>query len=182
MYPVSPNLDARTSRGGGRNSANARNTGTRYDRNPESPGMAFRTRTTSAPNPTPALFTKYSSSTRPTSNGTVRAVTSRRTACAGLCRARPGGGIEDDVGMDQRLIISIEARSGSGIGPRGGSAAVLGYDRVTVYCPQAVNWTVTFEVAPFRDTVAIRVPESKRGSTVQLALKCSAGLVVTASA
>ena len=97
-------------------------------------------------------------------------------------RTTPGGGIEDDVGMDQRLIISIEARSGSGIGPRGGSAAVLGYDRVTVYCPQAVNWTVTFEVTPFRDTVAIRVPESKRGSTVQLALKCSAGLVVTASA
>jgi hypothetical protein len=33
-------------------------------------------------------------------------------------RAAPRDGIEDDVGMDQTPIISIEARSGSGIGPR----------------------------------------------------------------
>src|SRR2546429_1164541 len=33
-------------------------------------------------------------------------------------RAAPGGGVEDEVGMDQRPIISIEARSGSGSGLR----------------------------------------------------------------
>src|SRR2546426_12568671 len=49
MFPVSANPRARTSKRGGRNRANARNTGTKYDAKPESPGMAFRTRTTSGP-------------------------------------------------------------------------------------------------------------------------------------
>src|SRR3989454_7710451 len=43
MFPVSANPRARTSKRGGRNRANARNTGTKYDAKPESPGMAFRT-------------------------------------------------------------------------------------------------------------------------------------------
>src|SRR6266550_3593337 len=89
MFPVSANPRARTSKRGGRNRANARNTGTKYDAKPESPGMAFRTRTTSGPKPKPTLFTKYSPQTSPASNRAVRAVTSRCTARTGLCRYTP---------------------------------------------------------------------------------------------
>ena len=89
MYPVSANPGARTSKRGGRKPANARTTGTRYDRKPVSPGMALRTRTTSGPKPKPMLFTKYSPRARPTSNATTRAVTSRRTARSGLWRYTP---------------------------------------------------------------------------------------------
>jgi hypothetical protein len=45
-----------------------------------------------------------------------------------------------------------------------------GYDRVTVYCPQPVNWMLTVAVRPPRTTTATKVPESNRGTTVQLAL------------
>src|SRR5881398_2449056 len=55
MLPVSANPRARTSKRGGRNRANARTTGTKYDAKPGSPGMAFRTRTTSGPKPKPTL-------------------------------------------------------------------------------------------------------------------------------
>src|SRR2546430_8008503 len=89
MFPVSANPRARTSKRGGRKRANARNTGTKYDAKPESPGMAFRTRTTSGPKPKPTLFTKYSPQTSPASNRAVRAVTSRCTARTGLCRYTP---------------------------------------------------------------------------------------------
>ena len=41
---------------------------------------------------------------------------------------------------------------------------------MTVYWPQAVNSIVTFVVALFFVTAAASVPESNRGSTVQLAL------------
>ena len=60
MYPVSENPGARTSSRGARKPANARITGTKYEANPDSPGMAFRTRTTAGPKPHPMLFTKYS--------------------------------------------------------------------------------------------------------------------------
>src|SRR5438034_8542653 len=76
MFPVSANPRARTSKRGERNRANAQNTGTKYDAKPESPGMAFRTRTTSGPKPKPTLFTKYSPQTSPASNRAVRAVRS----------------------------------------------------------------------------------------------------------
>ena len=89
MYPVSANPRERISKRGGRKPANARKTGTKYDANPESPGMALRTRTTSGPKPNPTLFTKYSPQTSPASNLAVRAVTSRRTARTGLCRYTP---------------------------------------------------------------------------------------------
>src|SRR5919197_296284 len=46
-------------------------------------------------------------------------------------RTAPRGGIEDDVGMDQRRIISSEARSGSGIGPRGGQVCGNGAPSTT---------------------------------------------------
>src|SRR5205814_9483285 len=74
MFPVSANPRARTSKRGGRNRANARNTGTKYDAKPESPGMAFRTRTTSGPKPKPTLFTKYSPQTSPASRSEERRV------------------------------------------------------------------------------------------------------------
>src|SRR5205809_1312673 len=89
MYPVSANPRERISKRGGRKRAHARSHGTTYAANPESPGMVLRTRTTSGPKPKPTLFTKYSPQTRPTSNLAVRAVTSRRTARAGLCRYTP---------------------------------------------------------------------------------------------
>src|SRR2546426_12735085 len=89
MFPVSANPRAGTSKRGGRKRANARNTGTKYDAKPESPGMAFRTRTTPGPKPKPTLFTKYSPQTSPASNRAVRAVTSRCTARTGLCRYTP---------------------------------------------------------------------------------------------
>lgn len=44
-------------------------------------------------------------------------------------RAAPRGGIEDDVDMDQRPIISSEARSVSGIGPRTGQERYTGSAR-----------------------------------------------------
>ena len=53
---------------------------------------------------------------------------------------------------------------------RQAGAAARCYERVTVYCPQPVNWIVTVEVAPFRVTVRWSVPESNFGRTVQLAL------------
>ncbi len=46
----------------------------------------------------------------------------------------------------------------------------LGYERVTAYCPQAVNVTTTWIVWPPRVTAAVSVPESNRGNAVQLAL------------
>ena len=44
------------------------------------------------------------------------------------------------------------------------------YDRVTVYCPQAVNWMLTVVVRTPRTTTATNVPESNRGAVVQLVL------------
>ncbi len=61
------------------------------------------------------------------------------------------------------------------IGPRGSrkggaGTASVDYDRVTVYWPHAVNWIVTVVDAVLLVTTAVSVPESNRGSTVQLAL------------
>lgn len=44
------------------------------------------------------------------------------------------------------------------------------YERVTVYCPQAVNWMLTVAVRAPRTTTATNVPASNRGAVVQLAL------------
>src|SRR5438445_777479 len=44
------------------------------------------------------------------------------------------------------------------------------YDRVTVYCPQAVNAMVTVDVVLLRVTVVLSVPASNFGRAVQLAL------------
>jgi len=54
------------------------------------------------------------------------------------------------------------------IGPRG--LRKVDYDRVTVYWPHAVNWIVTVVDAVPLVTTAVSVPESNRGSTVQLGL------------
>jgi len=35
------------------------------------------------------------------------------------------------------------------------------YVRVTVYCPQAVNWTTTFIVSPLRVIAAVTNPAKK---------------------
>src|SRR5690348_9093468 len=55
----------------------------------------------------------------------------------------------------------------------GGGASCSGYarqDRVTVKVPQAVKAIVTLDVAPFFVTVAMNVPASNFGRTVQAAL------------
>jgi hypothetical protein len=56
---------------------------------------------------------------------------------------------------------------------------LAGYDLVTVYCPQAVNWMLTVAVRAPRTTTVTIVPESNRGAVVQLALWCNGGFVVT---
>jgi len=54
--------------------------------------------------------------------------------------------------------------------PHTGGRTEGDYDRTTVYCPQAVKWIVTVVETPPLVTTAASVPESNRGSTLQLVL------------
>src|SRR5437762_1131000 len=97
MYPVSANSRERISKRGGRKRAHARSTGTKYDANPESPRLdCARRELRSVAGPVGPLHLH-----RP-----PLAVELARDGieCAGRSAAA-GRGVEDDVGMDQRLPL-----------------------------------------------------------------------------